>query len=79
MSHYAAKTYPVDVNTNIEELKVLNKGVYEEILQKLEEKNALLKFIDNTAFDTEKLKELLFEMVLDSGAEVMLHSFYAAL
>lgn len=75
MSHYAAKTYPVDVNTNIEELKVLNKGVYEEILQKLEEKNALLKFIDNTAFDTEKLKELLFEMVLDSGAEVMLHSF----
>lgn len=75
MSHYAAKTEPVDVNTKIEELKVLNRGIYEEILTKLEEKSSLLKFVDNTPFDGEKLKGILLDMVIESGAELLLHSF----
>lgn len=75
MSHYAAKTEPVDVNTKIEELKVLNRGIYEEILNKLEQEDSLLKFVDNTPFDCEKLKEILLDMVLESGAELLFHSY----
>lgn len=75
MSHYAAKTQPADVHTKIEELKVLNRGIYEEILNKLEQENALLRFVDNTPFDGEKLKRILQDMVLESGASLLLHSF----
>lgn len=75
MSHYAAKTEPADVNTKIEELKVLNKGIYEELLQRLEKEGCLLKFVDNTAFDTEKMKKVLQDMVIESGAFLLLHSF----
>lgn len=75
MSHYAAKTEPADENTRIEDLKVLNKGIYKEVLDKLENENGILKFVDNTAFDTEKLKRILQNMVLDSGAKILLHSF----
>jgi hypothetical protein len=53
--------------------QVLTTGVFNEILDRLDDHGGLAK--DRTTFDDEQMKLVLDELVADAGVQVLLHSF----
>lgn len=75
MSCYAAMKEPINEFSDISKRKILNKGIFEEVVNRLEKKNGILKFVDVTAFDNEALKAVLADMVAESGVKLLYHSY----